>query len=76
MLKGGMIRPMDTIENYPEQPTVGYFFAGKPQREEPMALAEIHGDKWCVLGNSGVSDVMDDPFVYSKLQVFGFPLEK
>ena len=59
-----------------ERPTVGYFFAGKPQREEPMALAEIHGDKWCVLGDSGVPDVMDDPFVYSKLQVFGFPLEK
>ncbi len=59
-----------------DQPTVGYFFAGEPQAEKPMALTEIHGDKWCVLGDSRVSDVVDDPLVYRELQVFGFSLEK
>ena len=56
------------------QPTVGYFVAG--EFGQPMASVEIHGDKWCVLGNSRVSDLVDDTLVYSELQVFGFSLTK
>jgi hypothetical protein len=56
------------------QPTVGYFVAG--EFGQPMASVEIHGDKWCVLGNGRVSDVVDNTLVYSELQVFGFTLSK
>lgn len=65
---------MDRLISAPEQPPVGYFVAGT--FDAPMASVEIHGDKWCVLGDSGLSDLMDDSLIYSKLQVFGFPLEK
>lgn len=58
----------------PDQPPVGYFVAGA--FDAPMASVEIHGDKWCVLGNNRFSDLMNDSLVYSKLQVFGFSLEK
>jgi len=58
----------------PDQPPVGYFVAGA--FSAPMASVEIHGDKWCVLGNNGFPDLMNDSLVYNKLQVFGFSLEK
>ena len=63
------------MEREPTEPEVGYFFAGV-QASKPMALTEIHGDKWCVLGDRRLSDLANDSFVYSKLQVFGFSLEK
>lgn len=65
---------MDTRTTDPEQPSAGYFVAGS--YDEPMSSVEIHGDKWCVFGNSRVSDLADDSLVYSKLQVFGFALAK
>lgn len=57
-----------------DQPTVGYFVAGT--FDQPMASIEIHGDQWCVWGNDRVSDFSNDALVYSKGQVFGFPLAK
>ena len=69
------ISPMGIADNS-SHPTVGYFSAGEAQRGEVMALAEIHGDQWCVFGDSGLSDFVNDPLFYSKLQVFGFPLSK
>jgi hypothetical protein len=56
------------------QPTVGYFIAGA--FDQPMSSVEIHGDDWCVLGNRGVCDLVNDPLVYGERQVFGFPLAK
>jgi hypothetical protein len=66
---------MDTDATSSDQPDVGYFLAGEPS-QAPMSLTEIHGDKWCVLGDRGVSDLTDDALVYSKLEVFGLPLAK
>ena len=57
-------------------PEAGCFIAGQPESHAPMALAEIHGDVWCVLGNRGISDFVDDSLLYSKRQVFGFPLSE
>jgi hypothetical protein len=42
----------------------------------PTALIEVHGDKWCVLGDIRLPDLMDDALAFSKRQVFGFPLVK
>ncbi len=59
-----------------QKPLAGFFFAGVPQSNKPMALTEIHGDEWCVLGNRRVSDLVDDPLGYSKRKVFGFSLQE
>jgi hypothetical protein len=56
------------------QPEVGYFLAGRPQPNKPMALTEIHGDERCVFGDGHVSDLVNDPSLYSKRQIFGFSL--
>ncbi len=40
----------------------------------PSASVEVYGDKWCVLGNGGLSDVVDDSFVFGERNVFGFAL--
>ena len=58
------------------EPMVGFFFAGVCQPDKPMALTEIHGDEWCVLGNRRFSDLLDDPLAYSKRKVFGFSLQE
>ena len=40
----------------------------------PSASIEVHGDKWCVWGNSGVGDLVDDALVFGERRVFGFAL--
>lgn len=42
----------------------------------PMALVDVHGDKWCVFGDDRVPGFMDNSLLYSKREVFGFPLVK
>lgn len=52
------------------------FFAGiKPETDDTI-LFEVHGDDWCLLGNDRRTNVINDPFFFSKLQVFGFPIHK
>ncbi len=66
---------MSEREIKPDQPIVGCFMAGTPI-EAPMASVQIHGDQWCVFGNRSSANLVNDASVYSKLQVFGFPLSK
>ena len=40
----------------------------------PAASVEVYGDKWCVLGDNGVGDLVDDALVFGKRRVFGFAL--
>jgi hypothetical protein len=68
------LRGMNMENQTATQPTVGYFIAGA--FDQPMASVEIHGDEWCVLGNTRVSDLIDNALVYGERQVFGFPLPK
>jgi hypothetical protein len=70
------VRMSDMELERTKAPELGYFFAGIPQPDAAMALTEIHGDKWCVFGDAGISDFVNDALRYSKTQVFGFPLSK
>ena len=40
----------------------------------PAASIEIHGYKWCIWGNNGVNDLVDDALVFGERRVFGFAL--
>ena len=42
----------------------------------PTASIEVYGDKWCVFGNCGVSNLVDDSLFFSESQDFGFPMPK
>lgn len=58
------------------QPTTGNSVRTAYEDGIPMASVEIHGDKWCVLGNDRVPGFVDDSLLYSKREVFGFALVK
>jgi len=72
--RGATLGVMNMENQTASQPTVGCFIAGT--FDQPMASVEIHGDQWCVLGDNGVLDLMDNAFVYRERQVFGFSLAK
>lgn len=65
---------MDNTGLNPEQLPAGYFVAGA--FDAPMSSVEIHGDKWCVLGNGGVLNFVDDTLLYGERKIFGFALSK
>lgn len=52
-----------------------YSFAGYPYKEKKRPLLiNIDGYEWCVFGDRGLNDIVDDPLFFGKLSIFGFPL--
>lgn len=65
----GRPKPID-LHKFPEIKA----FAGYLDQETPITSIDIDGYKWCVLRDVRHDNVINDPLIFRKMRVFGFPL--
>ena len=76
VMLGDKFNAMNAATQEPDQLTTNHVFKAAYEDGIPSASVEVYGDKWCVLGDSSVLNLVDDSFVFGERNIFGFPLVK